>query len=1334
MSVNSRKELDINSFSNTKSSSNDKNKVAFTLDEGLYKKLQSTAKDSTFKLHAIFLSGVSYLLHRYIGESEIIIGTHTRSCDTRECSSDSMILVHNSINYEGTFKELVDQIEKKLVNEMKEYDIPQSQATNEISCSDMEKLLLPLKTVVLFEEIQQRNYTMNVKPDILIAFKVDKTDLEVEIEYKVQLFDFNQIQRLNAQLVQIFQLVADNINILLLDIDVLPKEEKKLILKKFNPTIKKVNAEKMIHNYFEEQAIKNPEKIGIVFEDKVLTYGEINTYANQLAYHIQQNFFGESEQQIAFLMEQNPLVIISMLGILKSGFAYVPIDPILPNERIKFIIEDAQIPFIITTESDAKRLRELEQDVKFEYMCIDSEISKEDLGVTTHDKLLINRNTSNTNHAYTIYTSGSTGKPKGVEIEHKAINNFNYSMKKVLGEINGKTILALTSMSFDIFVVESIFALANGLEIVMTNETQKRNLQALHHLIDKYKVDMLQVTPSRMRTIINDEEFSKFLSGLEVILIGGETLHQTLLDKVKISTNAQVFNMYGPTEATVWTTYKDLTHATVVTIGRPLPNYNCYIVDSFNRLQPIGVAGELCISSDSLARGYRNKLDLTDSKFVPDPYRQGHKMYKTGDIARWLPTGEIEFICRIDHQTKIHGYLVELGEVESQLLRYEHIKEVVVDTIEEHDEAKYLCAYIVSEKQLSIEKLKGFLHERLPYYMIPTYFVFLNKLPLTPNGKVDRNRLPNPRYDEHKVSNNKSTKHILMIWENFLGKINIEENDNFFELGGNSLLAAQIVAQIKHEFNVQISLREFYSIPTLKGISDKILKKSRKIQEIDKANIQLVKAKKSGRLVKSPITNKITLIYNGSSEEILNYLNKNVDTSIYPNHLIDIYNSAELKNTNNIHNDILKNTIIETPNQQILQDKIIQWEKEFNNLEKLIINSSIENMFSHQDFKKTKKGYNANKSIDDTIKLDVIIKSLNSEKNLMNSFLDLINHQEVLRTSIERDPVDSKKYNFRVNSQIDNLPLSIIDISNWDETSKELFIQQLMLTMKKKILLESSGYRLYYTISIIRTDVSTLRIIGVFDHLISDRETDRIIKNHFTLNSQNTIQKNSYFNFLKDIVIDPSGEKYKQLTKSKYLNDYERIVNDFFKKGNHPKGQPIIFSKPYVIEKEKMSNIPIAECLDTALSVIRKVFQIDTVPMRIFVNKRVYKGFDFYTTIGDFSDTIPVCFSGLTQNPYDVYNQLLEVEKFFYNNRISIKSFKENERIFSNYFLSPFSFNYLGEIDNHEDKKIMRELDNFLLIPYSIRAYSTTEGKLKIIINNGVPANIREELDKELCL
>ncbi|MCC2252766.1 condensation domain-containing protein, partial [Virgibacillus sp. AGTR] len=410
-------------------------------------------------------------------------------------------------------------------------------------------------------------------------------------------------------------------------------------------------------------------------------------------------------------------------------------------------------------------------------------------------------------------------------VEHQQVTNFIYGVMHETNLGSYERILCLTTVSFDIFGLETFVPLTQGLTVVMAKEEETREGEKLAKVMTKHQVDVMQSTPTRVKMLLENDSFTDALMGIKALLVGGEELSKSLWEELQ-GYPFTVFNMYGPTETTIWSTVKKLESTDRITIGKPIQNTELYLMDSNRKLVPIGVHGELCIGGDGVARGYFNREALTKERFIDHPFKPGERLYRTGDLARWLPNGELEYLGRMDNQVKVRGYRIELGEIESRLISHPAIKEAVVVAREDEMNQKYLCAYIVAKDFVDKAEVRTYVKEGLPDYMVPAYYMELQTIPLTHNGKVNRKALPKPEMqyitNAYEAPQTTTQKKLVIIWQHVLGVDTIGIHDNFFDLGGHSLKATMVMGEIHKALEISVPLKEIFNRPTIQELSDYI--------------------------------------------------------------------------------------------------------------------------------------------------------------------------------------------------------------------------------------------------------------------------------------------------------------------------------------------------------------------------------------------------------------------------------------------------------------------------------------------------------------------------------
>ncbi|MCB0178339.1 MAG: amino acid adenylation domain-containing protein [Anaerolineae bacterium] len=642
-----------------------------------------------------------------------------------------------------------------------------------------------------------------------------------ELEYNTDLFDEATIERMMKQWAVLLEGIVANPDQPINRIALLPKNQEHQLLIDWNETKMDYPHDQCLHHLFEAQAALNPEKVAFIYDNESLTYKQLNERSNQLAHYLHSLGVGP-DILVGIYVDRSIEMVVGLLGILKSSGGYVPLDPAFPKDRLAFMLADSQAPVLLTQESLKDGLA-VEDDVKV--VCLDSDWAS--IAQQSADNLPNIAQPDNL--AYVIYTSGSTGKPKGVQLQHQGVVNFLTTMRQEPGLTPEDVLLSVTTLSFDISVLEIFLPLITGAQIVLVSRETAADGLALQAKLAESGANVMQATPTTWRLLIDSGWPGN--DNLKV-MCGGEALPRELANQI-LERCDTLWNMYGPTETTIWSTVYQLQPGETggVSIGRPIGNTQCYILDSYLQPVPIGVPGELHIGGDGLARGYLNRPELTAEKFIHDPFSDQPKarMYKTGDLVRFLPDGNIEFLSRIDHQIKIRGFRVELGEIETILTQHPAIRTAVVIVREDQPGDKRLVAYLITDDgkdEVPASELRTFVREELPDYMVPSAYVFMDAYPLTPNKKIDRKALPVPdqtgsELDETFVAPRDELElELKKIWESVLNIQRVGVRDNFFDLGGHSLLAVRLFIQIDEVLGKSLPLVALFQAPTIEELAN----------------------------------------------------------------------------------------------------------------------------------------------------------------------------------------------------------------------------------------------------------------------------------------------------------------------------------------------------------------------------------------------------------------------------------------------------------------------------------------------------------------------------------
>ncbi|MBX9257864.1 amino acid adenylation domain-containing protein [Desmonostoc muscorum CCALA 125] len=802
--------------------------------------LESFARQQQLTLNTLIQGTWAILLNRYSGENDVVFGTVV-SGRGGLAGTESMVgvlittlPVRVCINPEESVVSWLKQLQVQQ-NETRQYE--QCPLIKIQKCSDIPVGQPLFESIVNFQnyptdfsklqevsnlKISNIRSFMHPHYPLTVSVKVD-SELLLEIFYESSRFESTTIKRMLGHFCTLLLGMTANQQQRVKDLPLLTAQEHHKLLIDWNNT--QIDyPQKCIHQLFEAQVEKTPDAIAVIFENQQLTYRELNTKANKLAHYLQE-LGVKAEILVGICVERSLNMLIGLLAILKAGGAYIPLDPSYPKERLGFILEDAQVPVLLTQTF----LLEAIPQNKAKVVCLDADW--QNMAQQSQENLFSELTTESL--AYVIYTSGSTGKPKGVQIPHNALSNFLYSMQETPGLTQDDTLLAVTTYSFDIAALELFLPIiVGGRLVIASREIASDGIQLSAKLTDS-KVTVMQATPATWQLLLT----AGWSGNHQLkILCGGEALPGHLANQL-LHRCASLWNMYGPTETTIWSAACQIeTDSKIVPINQAIANTQLYILNQYNQLVPVGVAGELHIGGDGLARGYLNRPDLTAEKFIPNPFSEkAARLYKTGDLARYLSNGEIEYIGRIDHQVKVRGFRIELGEIEALLIQHSAVREAVVVVQKDLVDSQRIVAYLVtkSEQILTISELRSFLESKLPSYMLPTNFVILEALPLTPNGKIDRKVLPAfdivpPEFEENFVAPRTAIeKQLATIWIEVLGLENLGINDNFFELGGHSLLATQVISRINKNLDIELPIRRIFELPTIaklaKSINDKEL-------------------------------------------------------------------------------------------------------------------------------------------------------------------------------------------------------------------------------------------------------------------------------------------------------------------------------------------------------------------------------------------------------------------------------------------------------------------------------------------------------------------------------
>lgn len=789
-------------------------------------------------LFMTMLAALNALLSRYSGQDDILIGSVTAGRNYP--GSEKLlgfflntIVLRNDLAGDPTFRELLERVRKTTIDALSHDDVPLNQVVKELH-PDRELTRNPLFRVLLSMEPSFTNVhggwdltpieveTGTAKFDLCVVLDERPNGISGRMIYSTDLFDESTISRAVECWQTLLKSVVDNPERRLSECSILAKADRHKLLVDWSAPEKPFPFVP-VHQQFENAVQKTPAAIALKCGVEAFSYAELNQRAEQLANYLRQLGVGP-EVPVGICIERSPEMIVGILGVLKAGGAYVPMDPTYPEERLAFMLHDSQAPVLLTqaklrVSSAGNNTRVVKLDADWKEIAAAPQRKPEEIEPG--------------DLAYIIYTSGSTGEPKGVEVTHGNLSHSNSARLDFYGDTDG-TYLLLSSIGFDSSVATIFHALCSGGTLVLLPAELNIEARQIAELILREKVSSALCVPSLYHDVLNTVS-PDMLKSLRRVILAGEASTAPLIQRhFQVLPEVELFNEYGPTEGSVWSTVynfgRELPKESAVPIGRPISNTRAYVLDRNLQLLPPGVAGELFIAGDGLARGYRNKPELTREKFLADPFKEnpGERMYRTGDVVRYNTNGDLQFLGRVDEQIKFRGLRIELGEIETVLSAHPDIREAVVTVQEDSQKPRLIAHIVVNEKYAtSAAELRAFVKSRLPNYMVPSGFVFAQKLPRTPNGKIDRVALAK----QTAVTNESNTSRgaiaqdsfeakLSTIWKNVLAVQSAEITQDFFELGGDSLLAAKLLYEIEQEFHQSLPLAFVFQAPTVEMMAD----------------------------------------------------------------------------------------------------------------------------------------------------------------------------------------------------------------------------------------------------------------------------------------------------------------------------------------------------------------------------------------------------------------------------------------------------------------------------------------------------------------------------------
>ncbi|MEQ1513138.1 MAG: amino acid adenylation domain-containing protein [Lysobacteraceae bacterium] len=814
--------------------------VGHAIPAALYAEVKRFSRQEGATPFMTLLAVFHTLLSRYSGQEDIVVGVGNANRPRREIEALVGFFINTlplRVDTSGnpTFRELLAQVKASTIDSYANQNVPVERLIESLNIERSLSHSPLFQTMLFYQNFPEQAVELpglkllpvrldsvhsgTARADISIFANEVNDGLQMWIEYASDLFDKEYIEAFGRHLEQLMRSIVADPTRRLCELEIMSPQENHRLRVEWNATARSMPAEATIHALFEAQVSRSPQAIAVVQGETRLTYAELDAQADAVAARLRAHGCGPGTM-VGLFLDRTPRMLAALLGTLKSGAAYVPLDPSYPADRIGFMLEDSAAPVVITEDALAGQLPagvhallRIEDALEAAGSAVraPSPVGAEDI-------------------AYVIFTSGSTGRPKGVCIPHRAAVNFLASMAREPGLAATDTLCAITTLSFDIALLELMLPLTVGARVALADRITASDGEALAAMLETVDASVMQATPATWRMLLDAGWGGRPQMRL---FCGGEALPRELADRL-LECGRELWNVYGPTETTVWSTVERVQPGQApVAIGRPIDNTEVYVVDKHLQLVPAGIPGELLIGGLGVAKGYLDRPELTAEKFIADTLgqRANGRLYRTGDLARWRRDGRLEAIGRIDHQVKLRGFRIELGEIESVLAAHDAVAQAIVICREDRPGDKRLVAYLVpADGEIDIAALRTAARERLPEYMMPSAFMTMDRLPLTPNGKVDRRALPAPDADafavaEYTPPRNAEEETLVALWAEVLGRPQIGIHDNFFDLGGHSLLATQLVTRMQKALGGDIGLRMMFEAPTVAEFSVLLLRR-----------------------------------------------------------------------------------------------------------------------------------------------------------------------------------------------------------------------------------------------------------------------------------------------------------------------------------------------------------------------------------------------------------------------------------------------------------------------------------------------------------------------------
>lgn len=813
--------------------------IQFTLNRQLRGRIDRYCQLNGLTMFSFVHGILKLLLHKHSGQEDLVIGTPVYGREHPDLLNQvgvyiNMLPVRSTVDSNKTLKDNLLHIKEELLSDMA-HQLMDFESIVESADIKQDTSRGPLVDVVYIhqEKVGQNHSDDMLTESIYLEKRTSKYDITfmtsefngemvLEVNYATSLFKEATICSYFDHISCLIEQTLNNDQLILADLSLLSYDDEMMLS---SNSMRMIEGAATIHETFENWVTRMPDLMAVLTRKDEMTYRLLSERSNQLAHYLL-SLNMKDESTVGILMDRTSDMLVAMLGILKAGLCYVPIDKKMPMARVEAIVEEAEMAYMIVDDLS------LELD-----HCTTFSLTQHE--IINQEKSSCNKVVRSNQLAYMIFTSGSTGKPKGVMIEHRHVFSFVKGTEHMVVPDHIKRILSMTSIAFDIFVLESLLPLMTGKTIVLADRSALEDQEILNDLVQQHVPDLIQTTPSRMIGLLTSSQSKALFKTCQHVLIGGEVLRRDVVEKLLAYKHLKIFNMYGPTEATVWASFKQVKSVDAIDIGTALPNYHLYILNEKGRIQPEGIIGEIGIVGPCVGRGYFKDEEKTKRAFVDDPYNSEFRMYKTGDLGYRTSDGCIQFVSRNDNQVKVRGYRIELSDIEANLLAHSGIDQAVA-VIKNLNETSKICAYIVGE--CSSHEAMMHLKERLPVYMLPDHIVELEIIPLLVSGKVNRKQLPEPEFIEVAYDDAFLSDEALALEKIFKEVLNFEgsigADVSFFDLGGNSLTVTLLINNIEAVYKKRLKMGEVFEHPTIRGLAEQLNLNKKESMPFEKAMLQ----------------------------------------------------------------------------------------------------------------------------------------------------------------------------------------------------------------------------------------------------------------------------------------------------------------------------------------------------------------------------------------------------------------------------------------------------------------------------------------------------------------